>query len=362
MDRYLPTAPNPNGLLTAVLTLVGGTGAVAAVIYLLLTPAIAPRLEFVARSPLLAIGFTLLTASAAVNLLTDSVFITSRRASYTALTDGAVGGTTKVVSAVVLAGTGAYGLYCASLSGFALAAVASIVLMVKALRWKPSTSGVFVTLRPFLRFSSANYVSGAFYLLPGLVVPLIVLDRLGSTSAGYYYVAFQLANLLYAVSYAFGQTFMAEGSQANAALPKLIKRSFSVLVAFVLPATLLLVVSAHWVLLAFGLKYSQHITLGLVWLAIASIPLALNNWLGSVLRLLSKLRAIIINGIVYAVTICGVAWFLAPHGLSALSSAWAVGGLLTAIVAAVSCRDSIRRELESVRGRHRRTGGVRPLL
>jgi pimeloyl-ACP methyl ester carboxylesterase len=37
-------------------------------------------------------GFVLLTSVAAVNLLTDSVFIASRKASYCALTDGGVSG------------------------------------------------------------------------------------------------------------------------------------------------------------------------------------------------------------------------------------------------------------------------------
>jgi O-antigen/teichoic acid export membrane protein len=356
VDRYLPTAPNKNRLITAVLLLVWIAGAGAALIYLFLIPVIAPRLAFVAQSPLLAIGFILLTASAAVNLLTDSVFITSRKASYTALTDGGIAGVTKLVSAVVLAGTGAYGLYSASMSGFAVAAVASLVLIVKALRWRPSTNELFRTLKPFLRFSSANYVSGVFYLLPGLVVPLIVLDRLGPAEAAYYFIAFQVASLLYAFAYSVGQTFMAEGSQADAALRKLIMRSFAVLMAFVLPATLVLVLTAHWVLLAFGSKYSQHGPLCLTLLVVASIPLAVNHWLGTVLRLFHQLRAIIINGIVYAVAICGSAWFLAPYGLNALSSAWAIGGAVTAALAAVHCRESIGRQLESGRGRHRRKG------
>jgi O-antigen/teichoic acid export membrane protein len=360
VERFLPTASNRNGLVTAALTLVGAAGSVAALIYLLSTPIIAPRLAFVARSPFLAIGFILLTASAAINLLTDSFFITSRQAGYTALTDGVIGGFTKLASAAVLAGTGAYGLYSASMSGFAVAAIASLALMFKALDWRPSTKDLFQTIKPLLRFSSANYVSGAFYLLPSLVVPLIVLDRLGPAEAAYYFMAFQVASLVTAVAYAVGQTFMAEGSQPDVVLTKLLRRSLGVMMAFVLPATLAMAATARWVLLAFGTKYSQHGTLCLIVLVVATIPLALNNWLGTVLRIFSRLRAIIVNGLVYAVSICGFAWFLAPHGLNDLASAWAIGGLLTAGVAAVPCMTSIRRhQRESGRGRHRRIGRTR---
>src|SRR5262249_33751621 len=123
--RYLPTAPNRNGLITATFLLVVGAGAAIGLVYLLLTPVIAPRLAFVAHQPALAVGFVLLTAGTALNLLTDAVFITSRRTGYTALTDGGVGGVAKVSLAVMLAGTGAYGLFCASVGGSAAAALAS---------------------------------------------------------------------------------------------------------------------------------------------------------------------------------------------------------------------------------------------
>lgn len=354
VDRYLPTAPNQDGLITAALLLVGVSGAGAGLLYLFLTPAIAPRLVFVIQSPLLATGFVILTAFTAVNLLTDSVFITSRRASYTALTDGGIGGLTKVVSAVLLAGSGAYGLYCASIGGFAVAALASLALMATALHWRPSPRKLVQTLKPFARFSIANYISGNFYLLPSLIVPLIVLDRLGSTETAYYFVAFQVASLLHAVIYAIGQTFMAEGSYADADLRNLLKRSFRVLAAFVLPASLVLAGAAHWVLLVFGTKYSQHGTLPLILLVTSSIPLAVNHWLGTVLRLLGRLRAIIVNGFVFAAAICGFAWFLAPYGLGTLTSAWAIGGLLTAGVAAVPYRAAIRRQQSIGRARHRR--------
>ena len=45
-------------------------------------------------------------------------------------------------------------------------------------------------LKPVLRFTGVNYVAGVLSLLPTLIVPLIVLNRLGSDDAAYYYVAY----------------------------------------------------------------------------------------------------------------------------------------------------------------------------
>ena len=353
--RYLPTAPDRDGLITGGLLLVAVCGAGLGLLYLLLTPVIAPRLAFVEHRPMLAAGFVLLAAATAINLLTNSVFIASRKADYTALTDGVLGGVTKVVFAVVLVGTGAYGLFCASVGGFAAAALASLLLMTTALRYRPSLRKPFRTLKPLFRFSAANYAGNVFNLLPTLVVPLIVLDRLGATAAAYYFVAFQVATLLYAAAYAVGQTFLAEGSYAEADRRQLLRRSRRVLMALCLPACLGLILVAHWVLLAFGTGYSQHGTLCLILLAVAVIPIAANDWLQTVLRLSGRLRPIVVSSGVFAVGVCGLAWLLAPYGLTGLTAAWPIGGLLGAAVAAVSYKASAARRR---RGAHRRPSRV----
>ncbi len=63
--RHLPTAPDRKALITAGLLLVTGCGAGIGLLYVLLIPALAPRLAFLEQRPGLAIGFVLLTAAAA---------------------------------------------------------------------------------------------------------------------------------------------------------------------------------------------------------------------------------------------------------------------------------------------------------
>src|ERR1035441_187109 len=111
--RHLPTAPDRDALITAGLLLVAGCGAGIGLLYVLLIPVLAPRLAFVQHQPALAAGFVLLTAAAAVNLITDSVFVASRKAGYNTLADGGIGGVTKVVSVVLLARPRAHRVFCA---------------------------------------------------------------------------------------------------------------------------------------------------------------------------------------------------------------------------------------------------------
>jgi O-antigen/teichoic acid export membrane protein len=344
--HYLPTAPNRNALISAGILLVAVCGACIGLLYVFVIPVLAPRLAFVTHQPKLAVGFVLLTAAAAVNLLTDSIFIASRKAGYCALADGGIGGAVKVVSAVILSGTGAYGLFCASVGGFASAALASLVLVITSLHWRPSLRKPLRTLKPLLRFSGANYAGNALNMLPPLVVPLIALDRLGAQAGAYYFVAFQVATFLYSGAQAVEQTLLAEGSRSDADSRELRRRSRRVLMVMCIPACLVLVVAAHWVLLVFGTRYSQHGTPSLILLALAAIPIAANNWLWTVLRLSGQLQALVLSNGVYAVVICGLAWLLAPHGLTGLTAAWPIGSLLSAAVAAVS---------QKARARHRRS-------
>lgn len=353
--RYLPTAERRDELVTAVLLFVAICGAVMSAVYLLLIPVIAPRLMFIVHGPLLIAGFVLLTAGVGVNLLTDSVFIACRKSGYTALTDGVIGGTMRIGFTIALAGTGAYGLYSSNAGGFAVSAIASIGLMSMGLRWHPSLKQPLATIRPLLRFSGTNYLASLFYQAPTLVVPTIVLDRLGASDAAYYYIAFQLAALVHAAGHSVGFSILAEGSQADANSKTIRRRSLRVMLGLTIPATVGLVLVGHWVLIIFGRKYSEHGTVTLILLALAAIPLAANNWLTNILRLAGNMGAVVVSTGVYGVAISGLAWILAPYGLSALSMSWFIGATLAAVFAAVPVASTLRRSAH--RGRHRRPHG-----
>ena len=104
MGRYLPTSYNRDALISSGLALVAICGAALALSYICLTPFVAPRLTFVEKSPALTVGFVLITAAGALNVLTNSVFIASRKAKYTTFVDGIVAGFGKIALVVALAG------------------------------------------------------------------------------------------------------------------------------------------------------------------------------------------------------------------------------------------------------------------
>jgi O-antigen/teichoic acid export membrane protein len=326
--RYLPTTKHRDAIITVTLAFVAVVGMVVAIGYVFALPLIAPQLRFLEQNVLLAGGFILLAGAAAINLLTDSIFIASRRTGINALVDGGIGGASKLLLIVLLAGSGTYGLFCSSVGGFAASSVASVVLISTKLHYRPRLKGALTALRPLLRFSGANYVGNVFNLLPTLVVTLIVLDRLGAKSAGYYFVAFQIANLLFSCAYAVEQNFLAEGAHGEEQLKSLMWRAGKMLASMAVPAAIAGAVFSHWILLVFGDAYARHGSEALMLMALATIPVATQNWLVTVLRLSGQLAAITVCNIAYAVSICTLAWFLAPHGLTMVGAAWLLGPLV----------------------------------
>lgn len=347
--RYLPTARDYSSLITSSFLVVTFGAAVAGFGYVRFLPVVAPRLAFVEEHPALTVGFVLLSIGFTLNMLTDAVFMAGRRAEFCALTDGVVAGLCKILCGVALAGAGAYGLLSASIGGSVAAAVVSIGLIIVVLRWRPSLHNPFHALRPVLKFSVASYVSNAIYLLPPVVIPLIILDRLGTSSSAYYYMVSQLAALLYAAIYAVESAFFAEGSQAGVDWRTIRRHSRRLAVMLFVPGGIVLAVTAHWILLIFGQKYSAHGTVTLELMALAVVPIAIFNWAVTVLRLLNRLRSLLLCSVFYTAGVCGSAWVLASRGLNAVAVSWLVGSTAAAIVASVVAASA------SHRARHRKT-------
>jgi glycosyltransferase involved in cell wall biosynthesis len=292
-------------------------------------------------------GFALLTAVATLNLLTDSVFVAMRRTGYNAVLDGLVGGTAKLMAVVLLAGTGAYGLFLAATAGYVFSAVASLAVMAVVLRYRPVLDAPFTRLRPLLASSGANLAANTFNLLPNLVIPLIVLRGLGPEAAAYYYVAFQVAALLHSGVWAVEQSFLAEGAHAHHDWRTLLPRSFRVIAGFAVLGGAVLAVLAPVVLRLFGGAYSSNGAGVLIVLAVAVVPLAALSWLVTVLRLADRMIAVVVAEVVFAVSVCGLAAAQVGHGLTGVALAWPVGASLAAVTALVPAWSELRQRRSS---------------
>jgi O-antigen/teichoic acid export membrane protein len=326
--RYLPNSTDRDAEINTGLWLVFIAAVVASGAYVLAIPAFAPKLSFVRYSNLYAVGFVVLTAFSAVNLLTDSVFVAYRAAKYNFFVDGLIQGGAKLALPIAFLGMGAYGIFAASGVAAVAAVVCSLIFMVRAFAFRPELRIRRAIIRRTLSYSAVNYASNVLNIFPLLVLPIIVIDGRGAAQAGYYFVAFQIANLANAVAYAISQSLFAEGSYAGSDLGHLARRSGKLLALIVVPGAAVLALASKWVLLIFGTSYSQRATATLVCFALAVPAVALNNWVASLLRLTKQLSVIVWSNVLYVAVMCSLAVVWVQRGLAWVALAWLLANLV----------------------------------
>jgi O-antigen/teichoic acid export membrane protein len=220
-----------------------------------------------------------------------------------------------------------------------LAAVASLLLIFIAMRVRIDLRHPLEPLKPLIRFSGANYVADIANTTTALVVPLILLDRLGADSAAYYFIALQMAQIVYTAGLALEQTFLTEGSRPDADMRQLRRRSLRLLALFFVGAAVVMIGIGRWLLLAFGQPYYHNGYTSLIILVLAAGPISASYWFQTILRLAGKLRAIVVVNVITTIGTCSAVWIGSSYGLTAVSWGWLGGAVIAALAAGIAARE-----------------------
>jgi O-antigen/teichoic acid export membrane protein len=278
------------------------------------------------------LAYILLATGFAVNLVTDSIFIAYRASQYNFLIDGIIASSCQLLLPVALIAFGAFGIFAAQGAAAVIAMILSIYFLIKKFDYKPKFKINKQVLDEVLHFSFGNYIVNLLNIAPTVVIPIVILNRLGAAAAGYYYLAYMMANLLFTVAYAVSQSLFAEGSYGELALRSLAKRAAAILATIMIPASLAMALLGPVVLQAFGHGYSSNARNVIVLLA-ANGPLVAAYVLGSVLlRITKQISKLIVANSFYFIVISAFAISFAHRGLPWVAAAWLVGNGTTAIL------------------------------
>jgi O-antigen/teichoic acid export membrane protein len=346
--RFLPTSNRRNDKINTGLILVLGTGFIMSAGYILLLPWLAPQLGMVTTHPLYVLGFVLLSAFGAANLLTDSVFIAYRSSVYNLIVY-TLQSLSKLVLPVIFVSLGAYGVFAASGTAAAVALGLSLFFMIRKFGYRPAPVVSRDIIHQVWEFSSGSYVANLLNIVPTLVLPLIIVNRLGAAQAGYFYLAFMLANLVYAVAYSVSQSLFAEGAYGEVAFGKLLLRATSFLMAIMIPVGLALAVAGPFVVGIFGKSYNTGAAGVIVVLALSAPAVAAYVLSCVVLRITKQILALVVTNLVYVVAVCGLAWLWADKGLAWIGVAWLAGNVMAAATGFGSVAVRHMRHLRAVR-------------
>jgi O-antigen/teichoic acid export membrane protein len=334
--RFYANTPNRNAAITQSLLIVGGFGLLFSAAYVVFVPMYAPELSAVRDNMLYAVVFLVAGTASSMNLLTDFVFIGARQTQYNLLIDGFVQGITKLLFPAALIGLGAFGIFASVGASFVVALSVSLWCMSRVLKLRADFRAQTAISKAQVGYSISSYLSSVFSIAPIMVLPLVAVHKLGEAEAGYFFLAFQIANTLYSVAYAISEAFFAEGSFDPSRHLALLKRSAVLLVSLMAPAVVVLIVGGRLLLGIFGAGYADHAVTLLQVLAVAAIPVALNTWAGAVLKLMGLMKSLVISSATFAVISVVMAQLWADRGLVWLGLAWLVGNFVAGLYAAVA--------------------------
>lgn len=335
MIKGLATSPRRSEHVSTSFVVVAIMSLFVALSFALIASATSPQLAFITASWANLATFVLLAMFAAVALLSNAVFVALRSAKFNLLINGILVGSIKAILPVFFVWVGAMGIYIASGLASAVAAVVSLILIRFRLRISLRGRINFSVLRDIMRFSLGAYVSGLFNLLPVLVVPVLVLDELGPEVAAGYFVAFQIATVVNAMSFAVGESMFAEGSHKRE-LKALAMRAGRIMAVLILPAVILVVAVAEPVLQMFGNSYVGVAKSTLIVLAVSSVAVGVHTWTSFLLKITGQLHAMVICELVFSISTIVLVVIAAGHGIVWIAVAWGAGNIMAGLVAVVA--------------------------
>jgi O-antigen/teichoic acid export membrane protein len=176
-----------------------------------------------------------------------------------------------------------------------------------------------------------------------LVLPLLVVVRLGVELNAYFYITWMVGAVFFMVSPSVSTAVFAEGVRAGSDLRMTVTKALLVSVVLLAPTMIVMIIGGKIVLRLFGAPYAAAGYGLLILLAISALPDAVSNVAISIFRVTERLTySTLLNLGILVTTLVG-AWFLMPPlGIAGVGVAW-LGAQTLGAIASVPAYTQIRR-------------------
>lgn len=323
--RYLPKSTQKNDKINTCLWITSIASLVAACIYVAGMSFFSPDLLFIRHdTPLLGL-FIVSMVLVTINTFTDSVFLAHRSTKYNVIIYAGYS-IVRVGLPFAFISHGAVGIFAAHIVGVLVAVIMSFYYMIKKLNYRPAFTISKSILKMISGYSLANYVAGFLWGIPMLIAPLLVVNKLGASSAGYFYMVSMIINILMIIPTSISQSMFAEGSHKEGeTLRHIAAKSLRFALLLELAAVAGVLLLGRFAIGIFGKEYVNGGSMLLYALALGTL-LVVGNMIGNVLLKLKKRNwaLIAINAFGAAVT-TGLFLVFMRHGLIGIGYGYIVG-------------------------------------
>ncbi|MDH4232849.1 MAG: oligosaccharide flippase family protein [Nitrospirota bacterium] len=296
MVRFLSKSEKPQEFINSCFTIIGIVNLVVSGIFIAGLDLWSPRTSFVQDNVAFILAFLFFSLGWSLSALMDSIFVAMRRADL-ALIKNTIFSLLKIPLPIILTiFFHAFGIVSSWGLAIGIALIISFFLFLPRVqhnyRFVPRLN--LGTIKEVWEYSAGNYFVSFFHATSTLALPLIVVNLLPyAEQNAFFYVAWTIATLLFALPYAVSVSLFAEGSHFEDSLRANTLKAFRFLLVLLIPAIIVLVLSGKWLLLLFGESYSTHGLTLLRILTFSSIFVGINQIYYTILRVRHRMRELI---------------------------------------------------------------------
>jgi len=294
-----------------------------------------PALLFIRQHPIFFVVFVISTTVSTLHAFVQRAFIAGRGGQF-ALAQGLIFGILRFIPLLFLANLfETFGIFVSWGMAMSLTVIVSLFLFLPRIHagYHPIPAIRKRAIRGLMNFSVANYGANLMWTIPGLILPLMVVNRLGAEPNAYFYIGWATASVLFTIPVAISLSLFAEGSYNQQRLARDISRSLKLMFIILVPTIILIYVLGDKILLLFGRAYSENAIKLLRISAISALPIGINHLYFSIKRIEMKMKSVVGFSIFIAILTLVLSWFLMPRmGIWGAGVAWLSANGLVAVV------------------------------
>jgi O-antigen/teichoic acid export membrane protein len=188
-----------------------------------------------------------------------------------------------------------------------------------------------------------QHLTGVGGAVTPLVLPVLVVLRLGVTLNAYFYITWMLGGVFFMVSPSVAAALFAEAARAHSDLRSVVAKALRVIAIMLVPAMVVMIVGGRLILGLFGASYAAAGYGLLILLAISALPDAVSNVAVAVLRVTHRLGySTALNLGILVVTLVGAWVLMPPLGIAGVGAAW-LGAQTFGAIASLPAYTQIRK-------------------
>ncbi|MDY6917837.1 MAG: oligosaccharide flippase family protein [Chloroflexota bacterium] len=344
--RFLPNARNPVALINSSFVLGSLAAVVATGIFFLGLNVWSPAFHFIRENSIFVAAFFVFTVLWTLSWLVDFVFVARRRADFVVFKNTIFALVKVPLPIVLVLYFHAFGIVASWGLAIGIALAIAIPFLIPRVQpgYRLSPRIDLSIVKTIWRYSTGNYFANLLGAAPGFILPIMIVNLLGAKQNAYFYVAWMIASLLFTIPTAVSQSLLAEGSHFEEQLRTNVKRSYRFVFLLLIPAIVVLLLIAKWLLLLFGVGYSENAATLLRLLVLSGVFVGVNSVYYSILRVERRIRELVALTAFTAISVLFGGYVLMPTtGIIGIGYVWLAVQAFVALYIIVSLTFTLRR-------------------